>query len=77
LVSDGLHRQAILQNDWKLVKIKSEKGLSTELYRLSDDPGEAVDLSLWEPGIMKDLEALLIEEHTRNEDFLLSIIDTQ
>lgn len=75
LVSDGLDRQAIIQKDWKLVKIKSKMGLSTELYRLSNDPGETVDLSLWEPGIIREMENRIKEEHTRNEDFLLTIID--
>ncbi len=75
LASDGHEQQAILQDNWKFIKIKSEAGLSTELYRLSDDPGETIDLSLWEPGILKDLDARLLEAHSINNDFPLSIAD--
>jgi arylsulfatase A-like enzyme len=75
LASDGLERQAILKDNWKYIKIKSDVGISNELYRLSDDPEETVDLSLWEPGILKELDARLHEAHSQNDDFPLSIAD--
>ncbi len=73
-VSD-IERQAVLMDDWKLVKLKNEKGVIKELYNLEKDPNEAKDLSNKHPEIVDRLDSLGRAAHTPNEDFPLTMID--
>ncbi len=62
-------RYALLWNDLKL--IYNARSDETELYRLSDDPGETVDLSLQEPFYVSWLQQTLRLTQAHNAGFLL------
>lgn len=70
--------QALLQDDWKLVKNSSRrdgvrvKTLKTELFDLRSDPGELHDLASQMPKKVAELEALMAKQRTESEVFPLS-----
>jgi hypothetical protein len=47
--------------DWKL--ILRDRGAVTELYQLSRDPAEQVNLALQQPGRVRELEVYLAGHH--------------
>jgi arylsulfatase A-like enzyme len=59
LVNVELHRGAIRKGPWKLVKLATLPG-RTELYDLSSDPGEQINVADRHPEIVRDLEARLV-----------------
>lgn len=70
-VSDGLERQAVLREDWKMVKVKSSEGIIIELFNINDDPNETKDLSKEQPEIFKELLFNMEQSHTPNTNFPL------
>jgi arylsulfatase A-like enzyme len=58
-------QQAIRMGDWKGIR-KDIKGgnMAIELYNLKSDPAEQADISAFYPEIVKQMEAIMIEEHT-------------
>lgn len=68
-------RQAVLKKGWKLVKyqVKDPLKTTTELFDLSKDPGEQVDLSAKNPDKVKELEGLIGQAHQPNPVFQLFI----
>jgi arylsulfatase A-like enzyme len=66
-------RQAVLKEGWKLVKyqVKDPLKTTTELFDLSKDPGEQIDLSAKNPDKVKELEGLIGQAHQSNPVFQL------
>jgi arylsulfatase A-like enzyme len=66
-------RQALLKDGWKLVKyqVKDSLKTTTELFDLSKDPGEQIDLSAKNPEKVKALEGLIRKAHRPNPVFQL------
>ncbi|MEM9260691.1 MAG: sulfatase-like hydrolase/transferase, partial [Bacteroidota bacterium] len=58
-------KQSVRRGKWKLVKLnlRNEAPVITELYDLEKDLGETTDLAEQHPKIVKELEAILREEH--------------
>jgi arylsulfatase A-like enzyme len=56
------HKFAIVEGDWKLIRIKTSpnrKDVIYELYNLKDDPGENHDLSSEQKDVVKELKKTL------------------
>lgn len=66
-------RQAILKDGWKLVKyqVKDTSKTTTELFNLSEDPSELVNLVLQNPEKARELEQLIEKAHRPNPVFKL------
>lgn len=66
-------RQAVLKDNWKLVKyqIKDSTKTTLELFNLGDDPGEQTDLASQNPGKVRELEMLIEKSHLPNPVFNL------
>lgn len=64
-------KQALLQGDWKLVRLDINKtgGPKTYLYKVTDDPGEVKDLSSKYPGKVKRMVKTLDQIRTPNPYF--------
>lgn len=64
-------KQALLKGDWKLVRldITKNEGPTTFLYNVTDDPGEAKDLSSKHPGKVKRMRKILDQVRTPNPYF--------
>ncbi|EOZ91528.1 Arylsulfatase [Indibacter alkaliphilus LW1] len=64
-------KQALLQGDWKLVRLDINKteGPKTYLYKVTDDPGEVDDLSSKHPGKVKRMNKILDQIRTPNPYF--------
>ncbi len=60
LINVEAFRGAIRKGNWKLVKIALLPG-KTELFDLSQDPGETTNVAAQNPDVARDLEARLIE----------------
>ena len=58
LIHEAGNGQSIIRGEWKLIRAKS--GL--ELYHLGKDPGETNDLASARPGLVEELELLLLGE---------------
>ncbi len=58
LIHEAGNGQSIIRGEWKLIRTKS--GL--ELYHLGKDPGETNDLASARPGLVEELESLLLGE---------------
>lgn len=59
-------KQAVLQGDWKLVKLNlrdNSKPVVTELYNIKDDLGETNNIAAQHQGKVVELEALLKKAH--------------
>jgi arylsulfatase A-like enzyme len=74
--SDGLERQALLKEDWKIVKVRSDKGTTVELFNIERDPKETEDLSTKEPEMLKELFLKMEKAHVPNTDFPISMVDS-
>lgn len=62
------YKEAVVQGDWKLVKLKSKGEPETvELYNLANDIGELHDLASRQPGKVKELSALAAKSKTPAE----------
>lgn len=66
-------RQAVLKDGWKLVKyqIKDSTKTTTELFNLTDDPGEQKNLAADFPKKVAELEDLIDQAHLPNPVFKL------
>ena len=64
-------KQAVRQGDWKAVRLDLTSNPRTpiELYDLAVDPGEQRDVAAQHPRIVRDLEAIMIREHTNSAVF--------
>jgi arylsulfatase A-like enzyme len=65
------YQVALRKGKWKAVRshLETEFGAVTELYNLETDPAEMNGLASQYPGKVKELEALMAEEHTHSEPF--------
>lgn len=69
-------QQAVRAGKWKIVRQELVKGPSAfELYDLETDPSESRNLAAVHPEVLKRLEAIAREQHTRNELFPLPSVD--
>ncbi|TPV35578.1 arylsulfatase [Paucihalobacter ruber] len=62
-------RQALLKNNWKLVRYNIKDERPYELYNLEKDPGELNDLANQFPEIVTELSQLMINSRTESEIF--------
>lgn len=63
-------KQAVLYNDWKLVKNKvNSSNPSIELYNLKSDPKESINLADKEVDMLKKLEEMMNSAHVKNKTF--------
>ncbi|HEX5051913.1 MAG TPA: arylsulfatase [Planctomycetota bacterium] len=67
--------QAVWVGEHKLVRKDLQKRVTTELYDLAADPGEATDLVAAEPERVQQLESILAREHVPSPTFPLQAID--
>ena len=58
-------KATLLDGDWKLIYGWAGGREESELYRLSDDPGEKQNLMASEPEVAARREAVQLEEHLR------------
>lgn len=58
LIHEAGNGQSIIRGDWKLIRAKA--GL--ELYHLEKDPSESNDLASAKPGLVEELESLMLGE---------------
>tara|TARA_B110000037_G_C17066734_1_gene484142 strand:+ start:49 stop:1248 length:1200 start_codon:yes stop_codon:yes gene_type:complete len=67
-------RQAVRMDNWKAVKydVLKTEGRSIELYDLSSDPSESVDLAGFYPEVVTRMEKILEEARTDNDVFTFS-----
>lgn len=66
-------RQAVRKGDWKLIRLKASKGDQSvyELYNLSTDPSETMDLFASEPQKGKELKAIMEKAHVPDPNWPL------
>ncbi|NDV58637.1 arylsulfatase [Bacteroides sp. 519] len=64
-------KQAILKDGWKLIRLFVNQPDKTqfELYNLSADPGELMDVAKQYPGVVAQLQKLMDEAHRPSELF--------
>ena len=55
----GLQSRWMIRGGWKLIAPRSRRGRSAELYDLSADPAERVDLAAKQPGRVEDMQRAL------------------
>ncbi|MEW4488516.1 arylsulfatase [Thalassoglobus sp. JC818] len=65
--------QAARKGDWKAVRnnLKANPDAPIELYNLSEDLGEEIDLSSQEPEVVKEMSAIMKEAHVPSATFPL------
>lgn len=70
---EGGGKQAVLQGDWKLIKLQVSNAKKTyfELYNIRKDPMETTNLLKDFPEKVKKLAAIISREHTENKVFKL------
>ena len=66
-------KQAVRFGDWKGVKLNVSKTASSpiELYNLKTDPQETTNVAAKNPGVVKQIEALMKEAYVPNKDWPL------
>jgi arylsulfatase A len=66
-------RQAVRWKNWKGVRLNVRKDANAqiELYDLSKDPGEQVDVAKRNPGVVRRMEQIMKEAHVFNKDWPL------
>jgi arylsulfatase A-like enzyme len=66
-------KQAVIQGDWKCIRLNVSKTdkMTVELYNIKDDPQEKTDLASQHPEKVKELVALIDQNHTPNPVFKL------
>jgi arylsulfatase A len=64
-------KTAARMGKWKAVKLKIDEVPqgNTELYDLSQDPGESKNVALSNPEIARKMELIMVQAHTRSNDF--------
>jgi arylsulfatase A-like enzyme len=64
-------KQAIINGDWKLVKlnVNNPKRTTLELYNIKHDSAEIADVSAQYPDIVNKLAALMDKQHSTNENW--------
>jgi len=67
--------QALRRGDWKLIRWLKGKSPTLELYNLKDDIAEERSRVSSQPGLVKELTALMDREHVKNEHFPMPYID--
>lgn len=62
-------KQAVLRNNWKLIRLQVDNPAKTrlELYNLSSDPMEVMDVAKQYPEIVETLEKLMNKAHISSE----------
>jgi arylsulfatase A len=69
-------QQAVRKGNWKAVRQALGQGkVTTELYDLATDPGEATDVAAKHPDVVAAMGAIFKREHIRSPDFPLPAID--
>lgn len=66
-------RQAVLLGKWKGIRLNvtKEPGGDIELYDLSTDPGEKINLAASNPSVVQQIKKIMQEAHVENKDFPL------
>lgn len=64
-------KMAVRMGNWKAVKLNIDKDIEfqTELYDLSDDPGETKNIARARPDILVKMEDIMKQAHTTSDDF--------
>ncbi len=64
-------KQAIIQGDWKLIKlnVNNPKKTILELYNIKHDPAEIANVSAQYPEIVSKLAILMDKQHSKNENW--------
>jgi arylsulfatase A-like enzyme len=71
---EGGFKQAVRKGNWKAIRFyKNAQPVRTELYDLSEDPGEQNNIANSHPDQVKELEALMDEAHRPSESKLFQI----
>jgi arylsulfatase A-like enzyme len=72
-------KQAVRQGRWKAVRthLKDAQPMQTELFDLSQDPGETRDLATERPDVLRDLNVLMQEAHRPNPALSFSVANPQ
>jgi arylsulfatase len=71
-------QQAIRVGKWKGVRPRLRKGdLTLELYDLEADRAESINLATKHPEVVRQLEELMVREHTPSEVFPLPTVDAE
>lgn len=71
--NEGAFKEAIVQGNWKLVRVKNKgKAETVELYDLSKDTGETRDLAAANPQKVKEMRALLTAAKSPAENQLFN-----
>jgi len=67
-------KQAVRMGNWKAVRlnVNTDSQNITELYNLSEDPGETIDISGSNSQIVKQMEAIMKEAHVQSKIFKFS-----
>ncbi|MDB5312738.1 MAG: arylsulfatase [Gemmataceae bacterium] len=69
-------QQAVIEGDWKAVRQGLSNGVvRTELYDLSKDPAEKMDVAAEHPDVLARLERRMKDQHTPHPDFPLPAVD--
>ncbi len=74
-VADGLERQALIAGDWKIVKIKADSSITTELFNIQADPYERENKYAEQPLVVNNLIKKMAKEHIPNEEFKITMAD--
>ena len=66
-------KQAVIRGDWKCIRLNVSKTdkMTVELYNIHDDPQEKTDLASQHPDMVKELVAIIDQNHTPNPVFKL------
>lgn len=69
-------QQSVRCGEWKAVRQQLSSGrIETELYNIESDPGEQSDVAADHPDVVRRLDAIMAEQHVRNDVFPLRPFD--
>ena len=74
-------QQAVWMGKWKGIrqkmirKGKNHDPLKIQLYDLSNDESESIDLALDHPDVVKLIQELMVKEHIPSKEFPIKVID--
>ena len=72
-------QQSVRAGDWVAVRrnLAKAKTIKTELYNLRLDPSQSQDVAAQNPDMVKQLEAIMRQQHTRSAEFPIPVLDQQ
>ncbi|HEX2969155.1 MAG TPA: arylsulfatase [Bacteroidales bacterium] len=63
-------KQAVRTGNWKAVRLNADNtDAQTELYDLSNDPGEKINVSASHPDVMMKIDQIMTEAHSKSDIF--------